>query len=521
MKVGVYDRFWSTLGGGERFAAGIAEALAQDHDVELLAIEDVDLAVLGERLGCDLGGVTVRQIGDDLDAVESATADLDLFVNASYLSSERSSAGRSVYVVHFPAALHGADAPLRKATRWIDERTRRWRHPVTDLSGLHPWERASRHSIRWTDGHARLAVSLPPAVSVPVHVVLGRYLPGTLDPVEVEVLADGRRIAGGTLTPVRSRFDQRRVQVLSGAAVGRPDGTPVELEIRSSSFLPTELLGAADNRRLGVPVIGVVAGHGAVPALARRVPAAWENPSRADFLATYDLVLSNSEFTAEWVRRLWDVESDVLHPPVTMFERAPKERIISSVGRFFREGGHSKKQLELVTAFGRLVESGVEGWELHLAGGCAPAAEPYLAEVRAAAEGLPVVFHIDVSGRELADLYARSSIYWHATGLGEDPNRHPEKFEHFGITTVEAMSAGAVPVVIGEAGQLESVDHGVSGFHFHDLDGLVASTRHLVDQPELLARLSTAAEDAARSFSTDAFAERLRHHVAPLVEGAR
>ena len=29
-----------------------------------------------------------------------------------------------------------------------------------------------------------------------------------------------------------------------------------------------------------------------------------------------------------------------------------------------------------------------------------------------------------------------------------DPDRHPDRFEHFGITTVEAMSAGAVPIVI-------------------------------------------------------------------------
>ncbi|QGG95842.1 glycosyltransferase family 4 protein [Actinomarinicola tropica] len=518
MKAGVYDRFWSTLGGGERFAAGIAEALAEEHDVELLAIEDVDLDVLGERLGCDLAGVGVRRIGDDLDAVERATADLDLFVNASYLSSERSSARHSIYVVHFPAALHGADSPRRRLTRAVDESTRRWRHRVAGRSGLHPWERASRHSIRWTDGRAVLDAELPPATRVPVHVVLGRYLPGNIEPVDVEVRADGQTIATGALTPVRSRFDQRRVTVLSGVAVGRPDGSPVEIEVVSSSFLPTELLGAADNRRLGVPVIDVVAGEGAVPALARRFPAAWENPSRADFLATYDLVLSNSAFTQEWVRLLWDADSDVLHPPVTMFDAGPKDRIISSVGRFFREGGHSKKQLELVRAFRQLVEGGVDGWELHLAGGCAPAAQPYLDEVRAAAEGLPVVFHVDVPGRELADLYARSSIYWHATGLGEDPRRHPEAFEHFGITTVEAMSAGAVPVVIGAAGQVESVEHGVSGFHFADVDELVARTRQLIDAPELLGTMSAAARERATTFSNDAFAERLRHHVASVVD---
>ena len=82
-------------------------------------------------------------------------------------------------------------------------------------------------------------------------------------------------------------------------------------------------------------------------------------------------------------------------------------------------------------------------------GGCGPEHRPYLDEIRSAAEGLPVTLHPEASGAELRDLYGRASIFWHAAGLGEDPDRHPDRFEHFGITTVEAMSAGAVPVVIG------------------------------------------------------------------------
>lgn len=516
MRAAVYDRFWSTGGGGERFAAGIAEALAADHDVELLSIEPVDLGALSERLSCDLSQVRLRLIDDDLDAVERATEDLDLFVNASYLSSERSSAARSIYVVHFPAALHGADSLRRRLTRRVDERTRGRRAATTEVGGMHPSERTTRHSIRWTDGGGEVDVHLPPGVRAPVYVSIGRYLPGNVDPVEVEVRADGRLLGSTVVSPVRSRFDRRRVIVISGHAVGRPDGTPVRLEIASSSFVPADLDGTTDNRRLGVPVIAVEAGEGALPLLAGRLPALWENPSRADFLSTYDLVLSNSAFTAEWVRRLWDVDSEVLHPPATMFEPGPKEPIITSVGRFFREGGHSKKQLELVQGFRRLVESGVDGWELHLAGGCAPAARPYLDEVRDAAEGLPVTFHIDVSGQELAALYARSSIYWHATGLGEDPRRHPEKFEHFGITTVEAMSAGAVPVVIGQAGQIEIVEPGVTGHHFADLDELVAATVSLIRDPDRLATMSRAASAAAQRYSTDAFAARMRELVATL-----
>ena len=46
-----------------------------------------------------------------------------------------------------------------------------------------------------------------------------------------------------------------------------------------------------------------------------------------------------------------------------------------------------------------------------------------------------------------------------------------------------------MPVVIGQAGQLEIVEHGTTGLHFHDLDELVARTRSLVDDPDRLAAM--------------------------------
>ena len=76
--------------------------------------------------------------------------------------------------------------------------------------------------------------------------------------------------------------------------------------------------------------------------------------------------------------------------------------------------------------------------------------------MRAAAEGLPVHFHIGVSGEELGRLYEQASIFWSATGLDEDPEVHPVRFEHFGITTVEAMAAGAVPIVLAGGGRGEA-----------------------------------------------------------------
>ncbi len=82
--------------------------------------------------------------------------------------------------------------------------------------------------------------------------------------------------------------------------------------------------------------------------------------------------------------------------------------------------------------------------------------ERYLAECRRLAEGLPVHFHVDASPSELQGLYESATVYWHATGFGESETRNPIKCEHFGISVVEAMAGGCVPVVIGKGASWRS-----------------------------------------------------------------
>ena len=64
MKVAVYDRYWSTAGGGEKYAGGVAEVLSRGHDVTLIAHDEVDTDWLGERLGLDLGRTTVTVVDE-------------------------------------------------------------------------------------------------------------------------------------------------------------------------------------------------------------------------------------------------------------------------------------------------------------------------------------------------------------------------------------------------------------------------------------------------------------------------
>ena len=107
-------------------------------------------------------------------------------------------------------------------------------------------------------------------------------------------------------------------------------------------------------------------------------------------------------------------------------------------------------------------------------------------------------------------LFAEASIYWHGGGFGEDAERHPERFEHFGITVVEAMAAGAVPVVFAAAGPQEIVEDGVNGFHWRTPDELVARTRQLIDDHELRDRMACAARQRAADFSSERFVAAVR-----------
>ena len=78
------------------------------------------------------------------------------------------------------------------------------------------------------------------------------------------------------------------------------------------------------------------------------------------------------------------------------------------------------------------------------------------------------------------------------------------------------MSAGAVPVVIDAAGQVEIVDHGADGYRFAGLDDLIGHTEHLIADSAWRGTLSEAAERRARDFGWDSFVDRVRAEAAPL-----
>ncbi|MEK9138902.1 MAG: glycosyltransferase family 4 protein, partial [Bacteroidota bacterium] len=133
----------------------------------------------------------------------------------------------------------------------------------------------------------------------------------------------------------------------------------------------------------------------------------------------------------------------------------------------------------------------------------------YLEELRDAAKGHPIYFHVNSSYEELRRCYNQATIFWHAAGYGVDEEVHPERAEHFGMSTVEAMSAGCIPIVVNAGGQKEIVSHGKSGYLWSTLEDLVGRTIETMADPERIRTMSQQAREQFHNFDHQHFADRL------------
>jgi glycosyltransferase involved in cell wall biosynthesis len=249
--------------------------------------------------------------------------------------------------------------------------------------------------------------------------------------------------------------------------------------------------------------------------------------SPQDAIDSYSMVTSISGYTREWVQKLWDRPSAILHPPCDYMGPATvKEKMLLHVGRFKVDDGtnemHHKRQDTLLEAFTQMTSLHKKGWQLHFLGSVAPgeASSRFAAALVEKARGFPITFHFDADFDSLRDLYRRASIYWHATGYGHPADEYPDKQEHFGMATVEAMSAGAVPVVINSGGQKEIVTHEVDGLRWDDLPCLVSQTVRLVNDSDLLTRLSQQAILSSARFRRETFAANLDQVIGSLLSSS-
>lgn len=233
----------------------------------------------------------------------------------------------------------------------------------------------------------------------------------------------------------------------------------------------------------------------------------------------------NSYFSKSFIDKQLGVKSIVVYPPVSLKpKKVKKQNIILHVGRFRARDirttvdgvsmpvGDYKKQPVMVEVFKKM-SSKIPNWKFVIATGVKPEDQGEFSKMRKLAKDFPVEFLVNKSNDELWDLYSKAKIYWHASGFGEDLEKHPEFAEHFGISTVEAMGGGAVPVVFNAGGQKEIVEDNINGFLWNTLSELEEKTLYLAEEEKILEKMSQEAVARAKNFEGKRFCEEIRKMV--------
>jgi len=164
-----------------------------------------------------------------------------------------------------------------------------------------------------------------------------------------------------------------------------------------------------------------------------------------------DLLMCNSCYTQRAIMDSWGRSAELVYPPVDIeaFKPVRKEFLVVSVGRFT-----PVKNYELVVEVARRMPtvSFVIVGRKHLG-------DPYFDKI-AALKPDNLTLIADMSRGDVSVLLGRAKVYLHSM-VGE----------HFGISVVEAMAAGCIPVVHNSGGPKEVV--GDVGFLYSSVEECV------------------------------------------------
>jgi len=219
-------------------------------------------------------------------------------------------------------------------------------------------------------------------------------------------------------------------------------------------------------------------------------------------------IVCNSHFTKKFIDKEYGVNSEVIFPPIDVekFKPVKKQKIILSVSRFSRLL-QAKRQDVLIDVFKKMCDKGLVGWKLILAGGLGVGGREYFNHLKRRTELYPIEILGNPNFETLQRLYGQASIFWFASGFGIDENKFPQQVEHFGMTVAEAMAAGCVPVVVDKGGPKEIIHHREDGFLWQTKKDLEKITLQLIEQNDLLKKISEKVLKSSKRFSKENFCE--------------
>jgi len=220
------------------------------------------------------------------------------------------------------------------------------------------------------------------------------------------------------------------------------------------------------------------------------------------FLNNYDLYITNSQYTKYWLNRIWHIDENktaLVYPavsPITMPVEV-KSNMIFVCSRI-----EKSKKVEILIAAFLSNETIKHNFKLIISGSIIEENAQYAQKIKNMIKGCDsIILHENPSRNEIEKYYCNSKIFWHAKGYDINEETDPYELEHFGITTVEAMSAGCVPVVINKGGQKEIIENGANGFLWDTPEQLIEKTIYLFHHDDERKKMAESAMKKAQNYS--------------------
>lgn len=244
-------------------------------------------------------------------------------------------------------------------------------------------------------------------------------------------------------------------------------------------------------------------------------------------VAGYDLVIVNSEFTKNHFieqQKTYKVQYpnvEVVSPPVDVPLSPPSSKNLNAisalnVGRITNRG-HAKRQDAFLDIMDLVHSQYIDSTAVIVGGLSVDAQDQDFAkmlQLRAAPKGFEVQTNLPRDA--LRRRFAQANLYIHCTGLGIPAGFYPELHEHFGITVVEAMGSGCVPIV-PEGGGSADLIKGV-GFAYRTVYEAAAIVGRWAESPKAdkVAMMERVYQRAVQ-FSDETFAVRVNFLVSTIM----
>jgi len=210
------------------------------------------------------------------------------------------------------------------------------------------------------------------------------------------------------------------------------------------------------------------------------------------------LILTNSSFTKEHITSTYpEVKPIIVRPPVdvkkfsNIMESKRREDRVLIVARI-----NSEKRLETAIQLARLLSNHIK-FTIVGTYNASKSSVSYYAQLREMIEryGLEETVEIrtNISLSELLDFMARSKVYFHT-----------KPGEHFGISIVEAMAAGLIPIVPDYGGQLEFVP---KQYRYRTLAEAAEIVKRVINIPQ---NARCEVSNITKQFSRERFKSRMK-----------